>query len=138
MTGSSNMLYEVFEAQTLNSTLAGESLRRAGHEIAALALARNLNVLAADQAGERLVGAALLADERVRPVDISCRLDDQSVLVVSGHVAGPTGLTQKAYSARALGAVHVEAAVLGTCCEGVGGYDDMTMIARSGRRLVAL
>lgn len=134
----SDLLTEVYDAQSGNSTLAGESLRRAGSEIAALAMERKLGVLAVGAAGERLVGAALLADERVRPLDVSCRLDGESVLLVAGHLAGPTGLATKAAFARALGASRVESVGVSFRDIEITGCDHVITLTQPRSRLVAL
>jgi hypothetical protein len=92
MTCKTTLLAQVCDARKRNRHLVGEKLRDAGREIAALAARDGCAVMAADEVGKRLVGAALVADERVRPVDVSRSLDGQSVVIVAGFVAGPAGI----------------------------------------------
>lgn len=135
-----SLLNRILTAQTANSTLRGEDLRNAGREIAALALGAGDALMAVDDAGERIVGAALVADDGVRAVDSSRRLDNQSVLLVAGHVAGTTGIALKADLARSLGAPHVHAAFLAeerVHIANIHGCDRVTPLT-SRRHLIAL
>lgn len=133
-----SLLSEVCEAQTRNSTLTGDDLRRAGRRIAAIAASRDLAVLAVDPSGERLIGAALLADGRLRPVDHSSSFHGLSVLLVAGYVAAATGIAQEARRARALGAVSVEGVFYGGRPGPVAGCDVITEISGARPGLVAL
>jgi hypothetical protein len=137
MTCKTTPLAQVCDVQMRNSYLVGEKLRDAEREIAALAARDGCAVMAADEAGERLVGAALVADERVRPVDVSRRLDGQSVVIVAGFVAGPAGIALKTSVAPSLGAVRVDAAVLGSQIRKVDGCDHVRPITQQPH-LVAL
>lgn len=137
MANTVSLLSQVCDAQTRNSTLAGDDLRNAGREIAALAVGEGYAVMAADEAGERLIGAALLADDRVRAADASHRLDGQSVLMVAGYLAGTSGMALKAALVRSLGALHVRATVLGSSGVRVDGCEQVTAI-RTQPRLIAL
>lgn len=123
-----SLLDRVCAAQTANSALRGNDLRKAGRKVAALATRDGCALMAVDDAGERLIAAALLADDAVRTVDTSRRLDDQSVLLVAGFLAGTTGIAQKADLARALGAAHVQATVLGDERVSVHGCDRVTSL----------
>lgn len=136
-----SLLNRILAAQTANSTLRGDDLRKAGREIADLALGAGDALMAVDDAGERIVGAALLADDGVRAVDSSRRLDNQSVLLVAGHVAGTMGITLKADLARSLGARRVRAAFLGeelVNSVNIRGCDRVTSLTYSRRQLIAL
>jgi hypothetical protein len=84
--------------------------------------------MAADEAGERLIAAALLADARACAVDASRRLDGQSVLLVAGYLVGTTGIALKANLARSLGASHIWAAFLGETDAKVQGCDEVTSL----------
>lgn len=137
MTSSTSLLMQVCEAQTRNSTLASKELRSAARTLAALATAGGWALLAVDGAGERLIGAALVADEGVRVVDASRRLDGLSILLVAGHIAGPTGISMKAALALSLGAIRVEATVLGPWTPASDGVQRMISLDRE-RHLVAL
>jgi hypothetical protein len=133
-----SLLNRVLAAQTASSTLRGDDLRNAGREIAALAVGTGDALMAVDDAGERIIGAALLADDGVRTVDSSRRLDNQSVLLVAGHVAGTTGIAIKADLARSLGAAHVQATFLGDVNSvNIHGCDRVTSLTLR-RHLVAL
>lgn len=123
-----SLLNQVCAAQTANSTLRGDDLRNAGRKVAGLATRDGCVLMAVDDAGERLIAAALLADHAVRAADSSGRLDDQSVLLVAGHLAGSTGIALKADLARALGAAHVQAAFLGDEHLSVHGCDRVTSL----------
>jgi hypothetical protein len=137
MTSTRNLLTRVCDAQTRNSTLAATELRDAARTLAAIATDGGWALLGVDAAGERLIGAALIADDRVRLVDASRRLDGLSVLLVAGHIAGPTGIAMKATLALSLGATRVEATVLGPCSTASGSGQRVVSLDRE-RHLVAL
>lgn len=137
MSKPAGILDRVLAAQTANCTLRGDDLRSAGREVAALAARTGDALLAVDDAGERIIGSALLADDGVRTVDSSRRLDDQSVLLVAAHVAGTTGIALKAEMARSLGASQVHAVILGEDCGDIHGCDRVTALSLR-RHLVAL
>ena len=137
MSGTASLLNQILTAQTANSALCGDDLRNAGREVAALALRGGDELLAVDDAGERIIGAALLADDRVRTVDTSLRLDNQSVLLVAGYVAGTTGIALKADLALSLGAAHVRAAYLSEERVNIHGCDSVVPLT-SRRHLIAL
>ncbi|GJO16031.1 hypothetical protein NJB1507_03250 [Mycobacterium marinum] len=132
-----SLLNRILTAQSANSALCGDDLRNAGREVAALALRGGDELLAVDDAGERIIGAALLADDGVRAVDTSRRLDNRSVLLVAGHVAGTTGVASKADLARSLGAAHVRAAFLSEEGVRIDGCDAVVPLT-SRRHLIAL
>ena len=135
-----SLLNRVLAAQTANSTLGGDDLSNAGCEVAAIALSGGDALMAADSAGERVIGAALLAEDGVRTVDTSRRLDNQSVLLVAGHLAGMTGIALKAALARSLGASKVHATFLSPECvdsASIEGCDGVTCV-NPRRRLITL
>ena len=99
--------------QTRNGSLGGDDLRAAADEVAALALSHGFALRACDDTGERMVGAALVLHPACVLTDTTGRLDGLDVLLVSGAVAGPFGLTRAACLASNLGARTVRAAVLG-------------------------
>lgn len=134
---STSLLALVCEAQTENSTLSQSDLRAAAHNLAALVVDRGHAVMAVDEAGERLIGAALVLDERLQAVNVSRRLDDQAVILVAGYIAGTTGVARKAALVRSLGARHVEATLLGEEALTIEGCERVTPLALT-RRLVAL
>lgn len=140
MSNPASLLDRILCAQTANSTLGGDDLRNAGREVAALASGAGDALMAVDDAGERIIGAALLADDGVRAIDSSRRLDNQSVLLVAGYIAGTTGIAVKAELARSLGAVHVHAAFLsGTRVNTANVYGcDLVTSLSSRRHLMAL
>ena len=129
MTATPSLLDRIFDAQTRNSTLAGAELRDAAQDLAALTTRSRRALLAVDEAGQRLIGAALLMDERVRTVDVSRRLDGLDVTLVAGYVADTTGIALKAALARSLGVRTVDAAVLGGPVPPVEGCDHVSLVA---------
>lgn len=137
MTFPGGLLNRVCAAQTANSELRGERLRDVGSEIAALSIRDGYVLMAADGAGERLIGAALVADKAVRAVDSSRRRDGVSVLIVAGHLAGTSGVALTADLAWSLGARNVRAAVLGSEHAVIAGCDRVTAL-NSQRHLIAL
>lgn len=137
MTGTVSLLDRICEAQTRNTTLAGDDLRAAAHGLAALAMGSRMRLLAVDEAGERLIGAALVQDHGVQTVDTSRRLDDLHILLVAGWVAGTTGIAMKAELARSLGAQRVEVVTLGSVESPIAGCERVLQIT-SRRHLLAL
>lgn len=138
MSATRSLLAQVCEAQSLNSTLSGDELRRAGRKVARLAVERGLTLVPADASGERLIGAALLADDRVRSADASQRLDGQSVLLVAGYQAGTASLEASAGVANRLGAARVQIAALGAMRSDIAGTEAYSSIEASPAHLVAL
>lgn len=124
-----DLLTQVCWAQTRNSTLSNGELRRAADLLAKVALREGLRLLPVDETGDRLIGAALVRRDDLPLVDASHRLDGKNVLLVTGHVAGGAGVALKASSARALGAVRVEAALLGGWNAEIAGCDHVWDIA---------
>ena len=124
-----DLLSQVYWAQTRNSTLSSEELRRAADLLAEVAQGEELRLMPVDESGDRLIGAALARRDDLPLVDSSRRLDGEDVLLVTGHVAGAVGIALKASFARALGAVRVDAALLGGWSEAITGCERVWDIA---------
>lgn len=137
MTDTSSLLDSICQAQTRNTTLAGDHLRAAARDLSRLATATGRRLLAVDEAGERLIGAALVLGHKVPVADASRRLDGLDILLVAGYVAGTTGIVMKVDLARALGARSVEVAVLGGPESPIAGCDRVLQVTPH-RHLVAL
>ena len=121
-----DLLGAILDAKERNSTLAHSDLRHAARATAKVAYERGLELVACDQAGERVIGAALGLDDRIVAADRSRRLDGLRVLLVSGRVAGSAGIAQQARLIRNLGADTVEVAVLDGWGEPILGCDKIT------------
>jgi hypothetical protein len=137
MASSHPLLDGVLRAQTANSTLSGDELRRAARRLVTVAAAAPSALLAVDAAGERLVGAAILLSGDLRLVDRSRRLDGESVMLVAGHIAGTAALVTAAGMAIAMGAERVQAVVLGDTPGSVDGCGQVHSLSEA-RHLVAL
>jgi hypothetical protein len=123
------LLGRLQEASSLNDLLTGSELRRIAGEVAALAERLDAVVVPADNIGDRIIGAALaLHDDRCRPMLQNSRAQDLHVLLVSGAVAGPVGLTQGVHRMRSLGAQSVHLAVLGEPPAEIDGCDSLTSL----------
>lgn len=123
MTAVDDMLSRLMTVQRRNASLAGSDLAGAASAVARLASKHGAVVLAADSAGDRIIGAALAAQPNgVVAADRTARLTGQAVLVVSGAVAGPVGLTQVATRLRSLGASVLHAGVLDGADAAISGY----------------
>jgi hypothetical protein len=124
-----DLLAQVCWAQTRNSTLASGELRVAAELLADVAEGEGFRLMPVDETGDRLIGAALVSRDDLPLVDASHRLDGEDVLLVTGHLAGAVGVSLKASLARALGAVRVDAAVLGGWSAGIAGCERVWDIA---------
>ncbi len=124
-----DLLSQVCWVQTRNSTLSSEELRRAAGILSEVAVAEGLRLMPVDEAGDRLIGAALAVRDDLPLVDSSRRLDGEDILLVTGHVAGAVGVALKASLARALGAMRVEAAILGGWNAGIADCERVWNIA---------
>lgn len=122
---STNLLKCVLEAQTHNSNLSGDELMSAAIALARIARLRRFAVLPSDQAGERILGAALALEEAIEPADRSCRFDRQRVLLVAGYIAGDASVSSRASAARALGAENVDVALLTPWPDRIEGCDQI-------------
>jgi hypothetical protein len=123
MTAVDDMLTRLMAVQRRNASLTGPDLAAAASAVARLAREHRAVVLAADGTGDRIVGAALAAHSNdVVAADTTARLSDQVVLVVSGAVAGPVGLSQVAARLRSLGASALHAGVLDGADQAISGY----------------
>jgi hypothetical protein len=117
------------QAQTRNGLLLGDELAAAAHDAASVAARTSAQLVAADRTGERIIGAALaLAPNDCRPADLTHRVDGQSLLLISGVVAGPYGLAEAAARLKSLGARTVVAAVLGGWSEPIVGIETITTL----------
>jgi hypothetical protein len=124
-----DMMTRLVQAQTRNGLLLGEELAAAAHDAANLAARTHAQLIAADGTGERIIGAALaLLPSECRPADLTRRLDDQPLLLISGVIAGPVGLADAAARLRSLGARTVAAAVLGGWPEAIAGVETITAL----------
>lgn len=122
-------MVRLVRAQTRNALLLGDELAAAASDAATLASRTNAQLIAADSAGERIIGAALaLLPDVCRPADLTQRLDGLSLLLVSGVIAGPVGLAEAAARLRSLGALTVSAGVLGGWAEPVVGVEEITTL----------
>jgi hypothetical protein len=134
MLESSEILTRIGQAQSRNALLGGAELVSAASALADLAARLRARLVAADGTGDRIIGAAgALRPEDVRPADVSARLDGQTVLLVSGAVAGSVGLMQDARRLRNLGAVTVHAAVLDGWADPIEGCDDIHALSPTSR-----
>ena len=132
---ATNLLAGVLEAQTRNSLLAGDELVRAARALVDLLLKHPAVALASDTAGDRIIGAALLRDPSLLLADRSQRFDGCNVMLVTGHISGDAALSARARTARALGAVHVGAAVLSQWVGPIEGCDELWTLGSDRRRL---
>lgn len=123
--GANARLAQVLDAQTRNSLLSGETLRGAARDL--IAASDGLQLMAADEPGERIIGAALAMSDRLSVLDKSQRHDGKNVLLVSGYTAGDIGRARAVRIARCLGAARIELAVLSPC-EPVDDCDKITLI----------
>src|SRR3954447_7747118 len=100
-------------AQQRNAVISGSDLVAAAKDVATVARRHDAVLIAHDQAGERIIGAALaLYPEACRPADLTVRRDGAVVLMVSGVSAAPRALIQTVDRMHSLGAAAVHVAVL--------------------------
>lgn len=109
------LLLSVLDAQRANATLAGGDLRAAAEHLADLCSERRVLLMAVDNAGERIIGAAMtVAEVDLDVYDYTSGFPQGSTcLLVGGHAAGPIRLADAAAAALSAGAARVEAAILG-------------------------
>lgn len=126
------LVQRVLYAQTQNTVLMGDDLTVATVDLARIAHEHDdAALVAADQAGERIIGAATVLHPAISaPADLSRRLDGRNILLVSGVIAGPIGLMQSAARLRSLGAKAVHAAVLDGWDETIPGIDSLFPLCR--------
>ncbi|CAM3333342.1 hypothetical protein OCAE111667_04035 [Occultella aeris] len=134
---ATNLLAGVLEAQTRNSLLAGDELIGAAFALVEVMRTRKAIALPSDSVGDRILGAALILEPTLPLADRSYRFDGCSVLIVAGHISGEASVSARAKSVRALGAVHVEAALLGQWADPIEGCDAVRIIS-SDRHLRAV
>lgn len=125
---ATNLLVGVLQAQTRNSLLAGDELTNAARALVEVMRSRRTVAVPSDSVGDRILGAALLLEPTLPLADRSLRFDGCSVLVVAGHISGEARLSARARSVRALGAVHVEAALLNRWTDTIDGCDKVWTI----------
>lgn len=125
---ATNLLAGVLEAQTRNSLLAGDELMGAARALVEVMLNRRTVALPSDSVGNRILGAALLLEPTLPLADRSLRFDGCSVLIVAGYISGDASVSARAQSVRALGAVHVEAALLSRWADPIEGCDAVQTI----------
>lgn len=134
---ATNLLAGVLEAQTRNSLLAGDELLGAARSLVEVLRTRRTIALPSDSVGDRILGAALLLEPSLALADRSLGFDGCSVLLVAGYISGEAGVSARARSVRALGAVHVEAALLSRWADPIEGCDAVWTLG-SGRHLSAV
>jgi hypothetical protein len=132
MSSLDQVMHRLYAAQTHNATLAGAELLNAAGAAADLAVRHGGRLLAADDTGERILGAALVLPNPCEPVNTSQRLDGQTVVLISGAVAGPVGLTQAVARLRSMGAARVHIGVLDGWECGVAGSDTVEPLSADG------
>lgn len=132
-----NLLAGVLEAQTRNSLLAGDELLCAARGLVEVLQTRRIVALPSDSVGDRILGAALLLEPAIPLADRSLRLDGCGILLVAGHISGDAHVSTRAGSVRALGAVHVEVALLSHWADPIEGCDNVWTIG-SERHLRAV
>lgn len=120
-------------AQRHAATFGGDELANAARGAARLSRVHRWYLIAADQSGERILGAASLLDGTLL-ADVAQRLDGLEVLVVAGVIAGPLGVAQRAAVARSLGASSVHAAFLGGWAGPIEYCDSVQVIEDRSRR----
>lgn len=125
------LLTRVLDAQRTNTTLSGDVLQHAAHELVGLAKAGNTVLLTYDGAGDRILGYALALDSTLpQPHDRTQPLPHGATcLLVGGAIAGPIGVAEAAATARQLGASTVHAAILGGWSSDIPGVDTVRAIA---------
>lgn len=134
---ATNLLAGVLEAQTRNSLLAGDELLGAARALIEVLRDHPAVALPSGSVGDRILGAALLREPCLPLADRSQRFDGCNVLLVSGHISGDAALSARARTVRALGAVHIGAAVLGPWVGPIEGCDELWTIG-SNRHLSAV
>ncbi|MFF2389384.1 hypothetical protein [Agromyces sp. NPDC058104] len=102
----------LYAAQRHAATLGGDELKSAAAAAGALAQSGEMELVAADSAGERIVGAASLLYDCII-ADTTRRHDGRVLLIVAGMIAGPHGIARTAEIARSAGAAEVHACHLG-------------------------
>lgn len=117
------------EAQRRNSVLSGQDLTDAAHGVARLARRHHGLLIAHDNAGARIMGAALVLRPRdCSAADVTARFIGQRLIVVSGMIAAPHALAQAISRLQSLGAGDMHVAVLGGWSGGIPGASTVTAI----------
>ncbi|WP_313554930.1 hypothetical protein [Miniimonas arenae] len=134
---ATDLLSNVLRAQTRNGQLAGDDLLHAARSLIDILRSRGATAVPSDSVGDRILGAALLLEPALSLLDRSRRMDGSHVVLVAGHLSGDARVAARALSARALGAVSVEAAVLGPWRGSIDGCDEVWSLG-SERHLKAV
>lgn len=121
MLSAMDVLSTVLGVQCRNLALSASDLVSAARQISTLVSAENLASVPLDGAGERIIGAGIAWGLDLNVADTTTRLDNENILLVSGEIAGSTGITIRASTLRSLGAKRVEAAVLQGWCDPIEG-----------------
>ncbi|TPG17162.1 hypothetical protein [Pedococcus bigeumensis] len=115
------------QAVQANRGLSGSALSRIATQVSRTALELGAVLRSVDAYGERIIGAALAKGD-AQVVDPWSRMDGIVVLLVSGAVAGPVGISETALRARSMGAVAVHAAIVDGYPEPIVGCDTITSL----------
>lgn len=126
------VLSQVLLATERNSVLAGQELRQAARALTLRVATDELSVLGVGEAGERIIGAALV-DHALHLVDRSRRVDGRSILIVSGYMAGPYDIASMATALWSMGAAHVHAALIGPDLGPIPGCETVTSLDQRSR-----
>jgi hypothetical protein len=119
-------------AAAANSRLLGSALASVAAQLTRAANALGAVVYSVDDQGARILGAALVHGH-LQEADPWARLDGRVLLLVSGAVAGPVGISEAARRARSLGAVQVHAAIVDGYPERIVGCDSLTTLRADSR-----
>lgn len=96
MTGE-DPIVALAHAQRRNGLLQGDELVAAANTAADLARNKRTSLIAGYGAGERIIGAAIaLSADGFLSVDLTRRFGGQTLMIISGVVAGSVGLAQSA------------------------------------------
>ena len=126
------------QAQRRNGLLQGDELAGAAATTVDIARHQRATLIAADEAGERIIGAAIaLNPGECEPTDLTRRFDGEVLLLISGMIAGPAGLAQTAARLRSLGAGAVHVGVLGGWPKPIAGIDTIATLGTPFARFVS-
>lgn len=129
----SELQARLYIAQRHAATLSGVELKSVATAAGALAQSRQMQLVAADSSGERIIGAAtLLYDCAI--ADTTRRHDGIVLLIVAGMVAGPHSIARAAAIARFAGATEVHACHLGGWDGPIHGCDTVHLLGMVAAR----
>lgn len=129
---SGSLLSQLLDASERNTKLSGDELRLAAAAVARRAASDGLLVASADDAGERIIGAALALAE-LELLNRTRRADGCAVLLVAGHIAGHYDVERTAGILRSLGAAHVQAMVMSAPTLSAAGCESVEIIGQRSR-----